>query len=169
MAHILVVCTANICRSPVVEALIRERLVRSGRDAWTVSSAGTLAINGYPASRFSVEVLAERGLRIEGHSSRCAEQDDIAKADLVLCMESGHAEALRIENPQHRERIFLLTEMVDDDRDVADPYGGPRDGYERMIDLVTRLVDDGFQRIVALGGRHAEQRDGAASGAFSVS
>ena len=49
MAHIMVVCTANICRSPVAETLLRDRLEKEGLADWEVSSAGTWAETGQRA------------------------------------------------------------------------------------------------------------------------
>lgn len=161
MPEILVVCTANICRSPVVEAILRARLRERGLADWRVASGGTLALPGYEAAEHSRELLAERRLDISGHRSQRVEERHLAASDLVLCMEWGHREALRIEFPHHRGKIHLLTEMVGDHREVADPIGGPRQGYERMVDEVTELIDQGLPRIVELASAHAAARQHA--------
>ncbi len=150
MTEIIVVCTANICRSPVVEAVLRDRLAAKGLPDWRVQSAGTWAQNGQAASRYSREILAERGLDISGHTSQVITKELLQGADLVLCLETGHAEALRAEFPHHAGKIFLLTEMVGHRYSISDPYGGPRFAYERMIDDVTQLVEDGLPRIIEL-------------------
>jgi protein-tyrosine-phosphatase len=111
MAHILIICTANICRSPVAEALIRDRLQKRGLDDWTVSSAGTWAQIRGGAAENSVLVMAQQGLDISDHQSRMVEESHLEQADLVLCMESGHAEALRTELiDKGMDRIVLLAE-----------------------------------------------------------
>lgn len=150
MTEIIVVCTANICRSPVVEAVLREKLAAEGLPDWRIQSAGTWAQNGQAASRYSREILAERGLDISGHTSQVITEELLQGADLVLCLETGHAEALRAEFPHHAGKIYLLTEMVGHRYSIADPYGGPRFAYERMIDDVTQLVEDGLPRIIEL-------------------
>ena len=61
MARILVICTANICRSPVAAALLRDRLRQRGLGDWTVSSAGTWAMEPRGASRYSVDVVQPGG------------------------------------------------------------------------------------------------------------
>ncbi len=160
MPEILVVCTANICRSPVVEAVIRDRLEGDGDDGWRVSSAGTLAMAGFGPAEHSAAVAGELGLDIRAHRSQRAEEPQVAAADLVLCMEWGHKEALRIEYPQHRDRIYLLTEMVGDDREVDDPIGGPRFAYQQMVAEVVDLVEAGLPRIVELGRQNALRRRG---------
>ncbi|MFZ0545459.1 MAG: hypothetical protein WAM60_08475 [Candidatus Promineifilaceae bacterium] len=150
MPEIIAVCTANICRSPVVEAVLQERLAATGLGAWRVASAGTWAMNGQPASQYSREILAERGLDISRHSSRVITPEMMKEADLLLCLETGHAEALRAEFPQHAHKVHLLTEMIGHRYSIADPYGGPRRDYERMINDVTQLIEDGLPRIIEL-------------------
>jgi protein-tyrosine phosphatase len=154
MPIIITVCTANICRSPVVEAVLRDRLAARGLEGWRVKSAGTWAQNGQPASRYSREILAERGLDISSHVSQVITEELLQEANLVLCMEVGHAEALRAEFPYHADKIFLLTEMIGFRFSITDPYGGPRYAYERMIDDVTQIVEDGLPRIIELATNH---------------
>lgn len=150
MVKIIAVCTANICRSPVVEAVLRDRLAAKGLEEWQVSSAGTWAQNGLAASRFSREILAERGLDINNHASRIITREMLEEATLVLCLAEGHAEAMRAEFPDQASKIFLLTEMVGQRYSISDPYGGPRFAYARMVDDVTKLIEDGLPRIIEL-------------------
>ncbi|MFQ5400318.1 MAG: low molecular weight phosphotyrosine protein phosphatase [Anaerolineae bacterium] len=150
MPNILVVCTANICRSPVGEAILRARLQERGLHNWRVSSAGTWAMIERRAARFSREILAEQGLDLSAHQARMIDEHMLAKADLVLCMESGHVEALQTEFPAHAKKLYLLSEMVGRKYSISDPYGQPRDAYERMVKELTSLIDDGLDRIVAI-------------------
>jgi protein-tyrosine-phosphatase len=150
MPHILVVCTANICRSPVAEAFLRDRLSRQGLTGWTVSSAGTWAEPGRPAAQFSRILMARQGINLDQHRARLVEEADLAQAHLVLTMEPGHAEALRVEFPHYASKVFLFSEMIGLRFSIADPYGGPLTGYQRMIDELEKLVDEGLPRIVEL-------------------
>ncbi len=158
MPHIIFVCTANICRSPVAEAVLRDRLQKRGLAEWTVSSAGTWAMMKRGASRNSVLVLAEQGLDISHHQSQLIEGRHLVAADLVVCMESGHAEALRVEFPQHAGKIFMLSEMVNCHFSVNDPYGQSLDAYQEMAQEVTELIDSGLERILELAAANAAQR-----------
>jgi protein-tyrosine phosphatase len=158
MARILVVCTANICRSPVAEAILRDSLLQAGLSDWEVASAGTWAYPGQAAATYSVEVLGERGMSIDDHRSRLVDEALLSEADLILCMEHNHAEALRAEFPQHAERILLLTQMAGHNYSVNDPYGGTRDDYVRMVREVTSLIDEGLPAIIGLAQAHAGER-----------
>jgi protein-tyrosine phosphatase len=91
---ILVVCTGNICRSPMTQALLQRHLRERGLDI-PVSSAGILGWNEGPAVDEAVAALADRGIELNGHVSRRIDGDLIRDADLVLTMTSDHAEAVR--------------------------------------------------------------------------
>ena len=163
MPNIVVVCTANICRSPVGEAVLRQRLLARQNiigqgEQWRVSSAGTWAEFGQAASAYSVELMAEQGLDISTHGSRPVDRSMLKEADLLLCMETGHAEALRAEFPDQAYKIYLLSEMAGPAYSVSDPYGGPRHEYKRMVAEVTGLIDAGLPRIVDLALANQRRR-----------
>lgn len=158
MAHILIVCTANICRSPVGEALLQDRLQKRGLTQWTVGSAGTWALWLGGASQFSIDVCQKMGLDISGHRSRMVDEMLLDQADLVLCMEAGHVEALQAEFTDHANKIYLLSEMVGESYSVHDPYGEPLAMYQRMGDELSSLIEDGLERIIELAGKNARRR-----------
>lgn len=163
MPEIVVVCTANICRSPVAEALLRQRLhsQEAATDAetdWRVRSAGTWADYGQLASAYGVELMAEQGLDISKHSSRPVSQALLQEADLVLCMETGHVEGLRVEFPGQADKIYLLSEMAGRRYSISDPYGGPRSAYERMVAELSDLIDAGLPRIRELALANERRR-----------
>jgi protein-tyrosine-phosphatase len=158
MARILVVCTANICRSPVAAALLRDRLRQRGLTDWTVGSAGTWAMVARPASRYSVDVMGRHGFDIGDHRSTMIEEQHLREADLALTMEDGHAEALRAEFPAQAHKVYMLSEMIGRAFNVPDPYGGPVEEYQRMYDGLVELIDAGLERIIALAKGNYELR-----------
>jgi len=159
MPQILIVCTANICRSPVGEALLRDHLQKQNLGAeWTVRSAGTWAQVKRGPSRYSIQVAADRGLDITNHQAEMIEAHHMKNADLVLCMESGHAEALRAEFPLYAHKIFLMTEMVGKQYSISDPYGQPLESYQMMADELEGLIDAGLGRIIELAGANGAKR-----------
>ncbi|MCB8982758.1 MAG: low molecular weight phosphotyrosine protein phosphatase [Ardenticatenaceae bacterium] len=158
MPSILVVCTANICRSPVAAALLRDRLQKRGLADWVVRSAGTWAEESVRASRYSVELAAERGLDITGHRAEMVNRQLLKEADLVLCMETGHAEALRVEFPGSADKIYLMSEMVGKKYGISDPYGRSRATYEAMVTELENIIDAGLDEIIARAEKTAAQR-----------
>lgn len=151
MPHILIVCTANICRSPMAMALLDRKLRQRGiAGDWQVSSAGTWARSGYPASEHGRNLMREWGMDIQEHRSRVVDETILQGADLVLTMEQGHKEAIRAEFPAVASRVYMLSEMVGFMSDVRDPYGGPASGYLETANELESYLEDGFDRIVAL-------------------
>lgn len=150
MANILIVCTANICRSPVASALLLDRLKKRGLKEWDVSSVGTWAHIRRGAADNSILVMAQYGLDISSHEARLVNGQFMQEADLVLCMETGHKESLRVEFPHQAYKIFLLTEMIGQSYSIHDPYGEPLESYQRMAIELTELIDDGMDRIIQL-------------------
>jgi protein-tyrosine-phosphatase len=155
MAHILIVCTANICRSPVGEAVLRDRLATHGLDDWTVSSAGTWAQWKRGASEHSVTLMAEQGIDITGHQAQIIELEHMQQSDLILCMESGHVQALKAEFPLYANKVYYFSEMAGQQYSITDPYGGTLNEYRRMTEELTTIIDDGLERIIALATENA--------------
>lgn len=152
MPHILFVCTANICRSPVAEALLRQQLAAHPDldDSWIVSSAGAWALVNHPPALLSQQLLLARGLDISQKRAQMVTRRLLQEADLVLCMEKGHVEALRLEFPESAGKTFLLSEMIGLRYSIPDPYGGPPAGYQAMVDELDRLITAGLPHIIAL-------------------
>ena len=154
MRTILVVCTGNLCRSPMAAALLRARLNEDEeRQDWRVISAGTWAPEGQPASAYAVAEMLDRGLDMTAHRSKNVDVASIGDADLVLVMTQNHAEALSVEFPQQTSRVYLLSDMVEETYDIADPYGGTRLEYAQAARELEYLVEEGYDRIITLADR----------------
>jgi protein-tyrosine phosphatase len=112
MAEILVVCSGNICRSPIAEGLLRRALERrAGKDAPGVSSAGTIAVDGGLATAASIVAAGELGIDIGGHRARRLSAP-LAAADLIVCMAAEHRDAIAALAPSAADRTFTLKELV---------------------------------------------------------
>jgi protein-tyrosine phosphatase len=112
MTSILVVCTGNICRSPIAEGLLRDALTaRFGPAAPTVSSAGTWGVEGSGATAEAVTAASERGADIIGHRARRLATASTADVDLVVAMAGEHRVALTDEHGAG-DRAFTLKELV---------------------------------------------------------
>jgi protein-tyrosine phosphatase len=104
------VCTGNICRSPMGEALLRAHLQARGVDAY-VHSAGTLAWGG-PATANALRSMQELGHSIDGHVSRALTDDLVADADLVLGMTRDHVWRAARGAADAASRTFLVGELA---------------------------------------------------------
>lgn len=146
MPSILFICTANICRSPMAMGLLRKKV--EGLPGWKIESAGTWTIAGQPGAGFSQLVLRGRGIDIQSHRSRPVSRDLLAQFNLILTMESGHKEALMVEFPEFRDRIYLLSEMIGASYSIPDPMGGSIEGFEETAGEFERIFDQGFENIL---------------------
>lgn len=137
---------------------MRTKLYSTGSKNWTVVSAGTWAAEGHQAAPFSIALMAERGLDIQPHRSQPVTESLMQQADLVLCMETGHARTLRQAYPAHQHKTYTIRQMIKKRGSVRDPYGGARREYERMVAEVDDLVDRGFSRIQTLAQENFQRR-----------
>ncbi|WP_406288131.1 hypothetical protein [Embleya sp. NBC_00896] len=108
---VLVVCSGNTCRSPLVGAMLRHRLAGSGLSA-DVSSAGTIDWNAKPMADNSVQVLIEYGIEPPVHRSRKLTADLLRSADLVIGMSREHQWAIDTLAADTLPYTFLLGELV---------------------------------------------------------
>lgn len=128
--NILVVCVGNICRSPMAEALLRADL--GPHLGVSVESAGLGALVGHPAAPDSVALMQERGLDIRAHRARQIHPDMVARADLVLVMETAHEQSIMEADPAVQHKIERLGKWQN--RDIRDPYRRPREAYEVALE-----------------------------------
>ena len=143
--HILVVCVGNICRSPMAEALLKRELRE--QDGFTVESAGLGALVGYPASDYSLELMAELGVDISEHRARQIHPDMVHSADLVLVMETGHKRAIDVADPTARGKVYRLGEWQD--RDIDDPYRQSKEVFADVLADIEQGVASWAKRIRA--------------------
>jgi protein-tyrosine phosphatase len=108
---VLVVCTGNVCRSPMAEALLRHHLDAAGLPV-TVESAGTLGWNSAGPTDHTLTALSERGVALEGHISRRMNAGLLAPASLVIAMTNDHMDAVRNHHGESAERTFVLGQLV---------------------------------------------------------
>jgi protein-tyrosine phosphatase len=113
MTSILVVCTGNVCRSPMAEGLLRKAMIDAlGEGAPAVSSAGTAGWEGSAATPEAVAAAAEFDVDIAGHRARRLRPGMAETSDLVLCMAREHRDAILRSTPSVAGRTFTLKELV---------------------------------------------------------
>ena len=153
MKTILFVCTANQCRSPMAEGLMRRKLEREGRAGEIrAASAGVDALDSCRATENSIQAMAARGIDISGHRSRATTDKILQDAALILTMERAHANVLQALFPAHAERVHLLAQMAGLESDVADPVGSPLEDYRRTAQEIENLIELGYHRMMQLIG-----------------
>jgi len=133
-----VVCSGNICRSPIGEKVLQAAFDAAGLgDRVTVSSAGTGDWHvGEPANSRAVRVLAAAGYPIE-HAARQITAADIVDLDLLLAADHGHLRELRRLTTQHQKIALLRSfDPAADSDEVPDPYYGPDEDFEQVLAMI---------------------------------
>ena len=133
---LLFVCTANICRSPMAEGIFKhllENKVDNWKE-WKIESAGTWTNRGNPAAQKAIEVMADRGIDLRSHTSRPITHIPLNRYRLILVMEAGQKEAIRIEFPQVASRTYMLSEMIGEFKNIEDPMGGILQDFAKTAD-----------------------------------
>jgi low molecular weight protein-tyrosine phosphatase len=147
--RVIVVCTGNICRSPMGEFLLRELFDAAGLgDQVEVDSAGTTSWEeGNPADPRTLAVLRRNGHPENGgseHLARRFARSWLDERDLILVADSGHLRDLRklARNDEQRARIRLFREFDPEaaatgDLDMDDPWYGDDEAFDRTYAEVT--------------------------------
>lgn len=139
---ILMVCTGNICRSPMAEGLLSHMLPDSLKARVSISSAGTHGLHGNQAEPFAIKAAAAHGADISRHRARILNAGMIRSSDLVLAMEQFHLDGI------NRLLIFrckyarLLGKFAPqyENPEIEDPYGLPFDAYETAAEAIIACI-----------------------------
>jgi protein-tyrosine phosphatase len=110
---ILTVCTANVCRSPLAEAVLTQWAGTHPEVAVTVGSAGVDAEPGQPMCPQSAALAHPGDPSAATHQARELTADLLAGADLVLVADRTHRSAAARLAPRCRPRLFTLTQAAD--------------------------------------------------------
>jgi len=152
---VLMVCTANICRSPMAEGILRSELeLRGLRGRILVDSAGTHASQpGRAADARAQQICSREGIDIGKCRARQVREEDFARFDHVLCMDQQNFEWLLNASPEPcRGRISLLGAWAGRDAcpaDIPDPYYGNIAGFELVFSMLRQSVVGFLPLIIA--------------------
>ncbi|KLF90560.1 protein-tyrosine-phosphatase [Enterobacter asburiae] len=138
---ILVVCTGNICRSPIGERLLRQQL--PGKQ---VNSAGIFGLEGHPADAAAQAVARRHGVSLEGHVARKVTRNLLQQADLILVMGPEHLRFIATMAPENRGKSLLFGQWLDI-RDIPDPYNKSREAYEYVFEQLGKASQEWARRL----------------------
>ena len=139
------VCLGNICRSPIAEGVMKQKIVANKLD-WEVDSAGTESYHvGEAPHRFSQKICLSHGIDISGQRARKFIVADFDRFDKIYAMaEDVYQEIKSIGGKQAQmDKVTLfLNELIEDSSDdVPDPYYGGEEGFTLVYDLLNETCD----------------------------
>ena len=138
LQNILVVCVGNICRSPMAEALLKQRYPDKAID-----SAGVGALVGYPADPAALEIMTKQQLDINNHVAKQIDEKLVLKADLIFTMSDSQTKWIEERWPFCRGKTFKLGHWTDND--IADPYRHEitafETAYQDIVDGLEQWAD----------------------------
>jgi protein-tyrosine phosphatase len=138
-----VVCTGNICRSPIGEVVLRAKLAEAGLTDVVVTSSGTSGWHiGDPMDSRAAAALARRGYDGSAHRAQEFRSCWFAERDLVLAMDSGHLSALNRRLGTEPVPVELFADV-----DVPDPYYGEDEGFDDVLDQIEKAADAWVARL----------------------
>ena len=144
---ILFVCLGNICRSPLAEAIFKDKVKRKNLDGtFEIDSCGTsnYHIGDIPDAR-TFAIARKHGISMD-HIVRQLTLEDLEEYDYILAMDRNNFQnILRLsDNAVHKEKIFMMREFdsIDKGKEVPDPYYGNEREFQDVFDMLTRCSDN---------------------------
>jgi protein arginine phosphatase len=137
--NIYFICTGNTCRSPMAEAILKNRNLENVE----VRSAGIYAHEGSAMSVNAKMVLDQKNIKHD-HISSTFTEEDAKWADLILTMTAAHKEIVLQIIDEGQDKVFTLNEyaLCNKNKDVQDPYGGNLTVYEQTFEELNEAIDE---------------------------
>ncbi len=148
--NIMFVCTGNTCRSPMAEGwgkkIISEYIgcKESELEKFNVriSSAGTFAGFGAPASELAVNVMKKHNIDISSHTSQPINKQKLLETDIIYVMTEGHKDFINTLAPQVSHKVKLVRQSG-----VHDPIGGTQEEYARSCEMIKQAIEQQFKEL----------------------
>jgi protein-tyrosine-phosphatase len=142
----------------MAEVLLKQKLKKyDPNTSWRIESAGTWAESGIPATQKSINVMEKRNLDLTSHRSKIISKELLKQFDLVLTMDDGHKESIKIEFPDFSNKVYLLSEMINAEISIDDPMGGSLNQFETIANQIDTYLEKGLKKILRLVNYSSDQ------------
>lgn len=136
--RILVLCTGNICRSPVAGAMLAARLPNK-----QIETAGLHALAGQGVEPKARALAEADGLDVSAHQARQVTNEMLQNADLVLVMSDGQRLAVEQVDPAALGKTMLFGRWLDggQGREIPDPYRKSQEAFQQVHRLLAEAAE----------------------------
>lgn len=136
---ILMVCLGNICRSPLAEGILQDKL----GSKFNVGSAGTIALHqGEKPDKRSIATAENHGIDISKQKSRPIKNSDFDEFDIIYCMDKNNVKDVLsfAKTKEQKAKVHLFLEVLKDSSltEVPDPYWGNMQDFEDVYELIDK-------------------------------
>lgn len=146
--RIIFVGKSGTSREPMAKGILEDFSLKHPVE---VSAKGMVVLFSEPINQKAEAVLISNGIHMEGFSSVPFTEDDLQDSTLILTMERTQKEKLlELYGADKEENIHVLTELVGDELEIMDPYGGPLAAYglcyetlRKSIKKLVKLLNEG--------------------------
>ena len=149
---IMFICTGNICRSAMAEAMLKKMLQESKKENIEVYSCGISADDGDIPTQNAIEAMAEYGIDLKNHRATNIKYSNIEKMDLILCATLSHKLFVISLYPELKDKIFTLKEYVEEKDeiygiDIKDPWGYNLETYKQCAKEIEEALKKLLEKI----------------------
>ena len=146
MTVLTVICTANICRSPMGQVILQSKAREAGLEV-EVRSAGVQALVGRSPDKQALGALMRAGYAVpEGKRAEQLLIPNISNSNLLLVMENRHKQWVMQRFPNHSGKVWLMGQWLGP-VEVGDPIGLGVVEFDRCLSLLERAVDSWIPRL----------------------
>ncbi len=136
----------------MAEALLKLQIKDSNISSadWIVASAGCWAYPNMPATGSAAAAVSELGADLLDHAAQAVSAHLLEDFNLILCMENAHVAFINRHFPDHASKVFLLSEMIDQDFEIEDPIGRSTHDYQETAREIFGIIKKGWNKIQSL-------------------
>ena len=134
--RILFTCLGNICRSPIAEGILKEKIAEKKLN-WIVASNGTNRYHkGNPADKRTIRVCSKYGIDINAHIARRFCTDDFNSYDLIICMANDVYQELQqfVTDKTQLQKVIV--------KSFDDPWYGGDEGFDACFHAINKYCEE---------------------------
>ncbi|MBR9842179.1 MAG: low molecular weight phosphotyrosine protein phosphatase [Rhodobacteraceae bacterium] len=148
MNSVLVVCIGNVCRSPVGERVLQDKL-----GTFRVESAGLGALVDHPVDETAATIASRHGVSVEGHKARQFVPELGEKADLILVMEPEHKQKIAESSPHLSGKIMLFDHWTKREG-IPDPFRRSEEFHQLVFEMIDAAAEGWARKLAPNGKKH---------------